>query len=447
MTDAENVISTTQSALTGRIETLPGLIDPSRAASVLLWSIGLCTVTMLLWAALVKVDEVAQAHGRVIPSQQLQVVSNLEGGIVQAILVKPGQAVTAGQELIKLDRTQFTAEYGRGSGSYDALVARAARLQALASGKSLVFPDGLATRAPAAAATERSVYSAQLADLAAQTGVVSAKLEQAQRALGQAKVDATTRAQGQTLADRELAMIAPLVAKGIEPQVEQLRAQSAVDQARGARASADLAVRRAGSGVSEAQAELRGVRDRFRAQAIEQLTLTHGELAQQAPTLPALQDRVTRTEVRAPISGTVNRVLVATVGGTVRPGEPLVEIVPKGDTLVIEAEVKPADIAFIHKGQKAFIKLSAYDYSVYGGMDGVVDRISPDATIDEKTGESHFTIQVRTTGKQLRSADGMVLPIGAGMQAEVDVLGHKRSVLSYVLTPVTKLRDNAFREK
>jgi adhesin transport system membrane fusion protein len=131
----------------------------------------------------------------------------------------------------------------------------------------------------------------------------------------------------------------------------------------------------------------------------------------------------------------------------VRAGEPLVEIVPKDDALVIEADVRPADIAFVHRGQKAFVKLSAYDYSVYGGMDGVVDRISPDATVNEKTGESHFTIQVRTVGKGLRAPDGMALPIGVGMQAEVDVLGHKRSVLSYLLTPVSKLRDNAFREK
>ena len=130
-----------------------------------------------------------------------------------------------------------------------------------------------------------------------------------------------------------------------------------------------------------------------------------------------------------------------------RPGEPLVEIVPQGDTLVIEAQVRPADIAFVHIGQKAFVKLTAYDYSVYGGMDGVVERISPDATVNEKTGESYFTIRVATRGKALTAPDGQPLPIGVGMIAEVDLLGHKRSIMSYLLTPVTKLSDNAFRER
>jgi adhesin transport system membrane fusion protein len=430
-----------------RLDLLGRPAMPARAATLLLWTIAAFALIALLWAAFAKVDEVAQAQGKVIPSHQLQVVSNLEGGIVRTIAVRPGDHVAAGQLLLRLDKTQFNAELGRTSGSYDALLARTARLEAEARGTLLAFPADLVARAPAVVATERAAYSARLADLAAASGTTSAKLDQAQRALGEAEVEAGSRAQAATATAREVAMIAPLVEKGIEPQIELLRAQSAAAQAAGARTGADLAVRRARAAVAETQAEARNVASKFRADATESLTQTRADLASQSQALPALADRVSRTEVRAPIAGTVNRVLVATVGGTIQPGAPLVEIVPGGDRLVIEAMVKPADIAFVHLGQKAFVKLSAYDYSVYGGLEGRVESISPDATVNDRTGESHFVIRVSTPQTALHTTDGGRLPVSAGMQAEVDVLGHKRSVLSYLLTPVSKLRDNAFREK
>jgi len=429
------------------LDTVPLDIQPARASKILLWTIAALTAALLIWAALAKVDEVATAQGRVIPSRQLQIVSNLEGGVVKAILVRAGAKVTAGQPLVQLDGTQFTAEFGKTSETYKALVARAARLQAEVSGRAPLFPAALTASAPQLVATERSLYNARLAEIASATSVEQAKLDQASRALGQAEVEAATRAQGATQADREVAMIAPLVEKGIEPQIELMRAQTAQSQARGAAQGTALAIRRARSAVAEAQSGLRGVRERYRAQAVEALTATRAELAGQGVTLPALQDRLTRTEVRAPIAGTVNRVLVATVGGSVRPGESLVEIVPLDDALVVEADVKPADIAFIHPGQRASVKLTAYDYSIYGSLDGVVERISPDAIVNERTGESHFTIRIRTTDSALKDQDGRKLPIGAGMIAQVDVLGHKRSILSYLLTPVSKLKDNAFREK
>ena len=425
----------------------PPEIEASAASKLLLWSVAAMTVALLLWAALANVDEVATAPGRVIPSRQLQIVSNLEGGVVKAILVRAGAQVTAGQPLVQLDSTQFTAEFGKTSETYQALVARAARLQGEVSGRSPVFPAALTASAPQLVATERSLYSARLAEIASMSSVEQSKLDQAQRALGQAEVEAATRAQGATQADREVAMIAPLVEKGIEPQIELMRAQTAQAQARGAAQGTALAIRRARSAVAEAQSGLRAVRQRYRSQAVEQLTATRAELAGQGVTLPALQDRLTRTEVRAPVAGTVNRVLVATVGGSVRAGEPLVEIVPKGDALVVEAEVKPADIAFVHPGQRASVKLTAYDYSVYGSLDGTVERISPDAIVNERTGETHFTVRIRTTDAALKDQDGRKLPIGAGMVAQVDIIGRKRSVLSYILTPVSKLRDNAFREK
>ncbi len=429
------------------VESLPDNIEPSQVSRLLLWIIIGLTAVLLLWAALAQVDEVASATGRVIPSRQLQIVSNLEGGRVKAILVRAGMHVAAGQPLVQLDGTQFTAEFGKTSEAYDALVARAARLQGEVSGHAPLFPADLAARAPLLVATERALWSARLADLSAASAVESAKLDQARRGLGQAEIESGTRALGAAAADSEVQLIAPLVAKGIEPRIELMRAETAQAQARGAAAGTALAVSRARSAVTEAQSGLYAVRERYRSQAVEALTMARAELAGQGASLPAAQDRLTRTQVRAPIAGTVNRVLVATIGGSVRAGEPLVEIVPQDDALVVEADVKPADIAFIHPGQRATVKLTAYDYSVYGALEGVVERISPDAIVNERTGESHFTIRVRTMQAALRAQDGAPLPIGAGMMAEVDVIGHKRSILSYLLTPMSKLRDNAFREK
>ena len=210
---------------------------------------------------------------------------------------------------------------------------------------------------------------------------------------------------------------------------------------------AALAGRRAIAAQAEAKAALRNVEDRFRSQASDALATTNAEIAAQSKTLPALADRLRRTLLTAPSSGIVNRVLVSTIGGSIRPGEPLVEVVPVEDSLVIEAAIAPADIAFVHVGQPTTVKVSAYDYSVYGSLNGKVERIAPDALIDERTGEARFIVRVRTDTTALVGEGGAQLPISPGMTAEVDVLGRKRTVLNYLLTPLTRLRDTAFREK
>ncbi|MBC7519570.1 MAG: HlyD family efflux transporter periplasmic adaptor subunit, partial [Sandarakinorhabdus sp.] len=203
----------------------------------------------------------------------------------------------------------------------------------------------------------------------------------------------------------------------------------------------------ASAGGAEAEGPPRGPGGRSRSQAAEPRAAAGAELAGQSAGLPALKTRIDRTAIRSPIAGTVQRMLVTTVGGSVTPGAPLVEILPGGDRLVIEAMVRPQDIAFVHQGQKANVKLTAYDSSVYGALAGTVDRISPDAIINERTGESHFAVRIVTGASTLKAPDGAAMPIGAGMVAEVNLLGRKRSVLSYLLSPVTKLSENAFREK
>jgi adhesin transport system membrane fusion protein len=199
--------------------------------------------------------------------------------------------------------------------------------------------------------------------------------------------------------------------------------------------------------VSEARAAGAMADSRFRSSAADALTAARAELAGQSAALPALQGRVDRTAVRSPIAGTVQRVLVATIGGTVAAGAPLVEIVPAGEALVIDADVRPSDIAFVHPGQAATVRLTAYDSAVYGSLQGVVSRISPDAIVNDRTGESHYSVRITTRDTALKATDGSALPIGPGMVAEVNFTGRQRSVLSYLFAPVTRLSQKAFRER
>ncbi len=418
-------------------------LEPARVSRWLLWSVAALTLASMLWAGLARLDETASAPGRVVPAAELQTVSNLEGGVVEAVLVAPGARVAAGQPLLRLEASQNTADFGRSSTAVTALTARVARLEAEVTGRVPAFPAALPG---AIVATEAALHAARRDEAAAAASVEIARLAQAERALGEAQADAGARTQAATLAAQEAAALAPLVGMGIEPRMALTRADSARTQAQGTAASAAMAVARARSAVAEARGGVRGVTDRFRSQAAEQLAQARADLAAQSAIIPATAARLARSVVRAPVAGTVSRILVTTVGGSVRPGEPLVEIVPAGGGLVVEAQVRPSDIAFVHPGQRASVKLTAYDYAVYGALPGRVERISPDAISDGRGGEGHYTVRVRTTGT-LHAQDGRVLAIAPGMVAEVDVLGRQRSVLSYLLGPVTKLSEDAFREK
>jgi membrane fusion protein, adhesin transport system len=420
-------------------------IQPKLAARVLLFAVAGFVLLFLIWAAFAELDEVTRGDGRVIPSRQLQVVQNLEGGIVRAILIRQGQEVKRGDVLLRLDNTQFSAEFLRGQEGYNTLVAKITRLEAEAQLGIPIFPEALTRAAPDIVTAEMALFNARQGELQARLNVAQSKLAQAQQALGQAQVEEAVAAQARELAKTEVGMIRPLVEKGIEPRIELLRAEGKAAQADGEANVARLAAQRARSAVGEAQAEADAIRQTYRAQAVSDLAEAKGELAGMGRALPALKDRVSRTDVTAPIGGVVQRVLVATVGGVVKPGEPLVEIVPKDDSLVVEAQIKPADIAFIRPGQEALVKITAYDFSTYGGLSGRVEYISPDAVKDERTGLSHYIIRVRTDKAALTSDKGP-LPITAGMVAQVDVLNGKRSVLDYILSPLEKVQDEALRE-
>lgn len=421
-------------------------IEPARAAQYLLYVIAALVLTTFLWASVAKLDRVTRGQGRVVTSNQLQEIQYLEGGIVQEILVSAGEEVEAGQLLVKLDPTQMNVEFTQGREDYNLLAARIDRLEAEAALKPLTFPPALVSAAPRIVADERALYEARMAEMEASLSVEENKLDQRREAHEDAKVALGAAKEAFALADQELAMMKRLVERGIEPRVELLRARQRESAARGERDRAEIAVNRTGLEVREAEGEIARVRKTFAAEAVDELNKAKAELANLEGELPALKDKVARTDVRAPVAGVVNRVLVSTVGGVVAPGETIVEIVPSEDTLVVEAKIKPADIGFLRIGQEAKINITAYDSSVYGSLDGVIETISPDAIEEEKTGERFYNIKVRTKAEALQSKRGdlRILP---GMAAEVAILNGKRTVLGYIMKPLADVHSKALQDQ
>jgi adhesin transport system membrane fusion protein len=429
------------------LEDLSARIKPRAASNVLLWTIIAFMAAFFIWAAVAKLDTTVRGMGRVMPSAQLQVVSNLEGGVIQDIIVRAGQAVRRGDPLIRLDPTQTGGELQSGEATTSALGVKIARLTAEVMGRDPVYPASGDAETMAQVNIERALHTSRMAELARMTEAANARVAQAQRAVAEARSAYQARVAVRDSRQSQLDVTRSLVSQGIEPRMSLVQGEGEVAAARAEAAAAADAIARAQSGVSEAQATLGSARQQWRARAADELATAQAELSARNQTLPALASRVDRTVVRSPMDGRVNRVLVTTRGGTVQPAQPLVEIVPDDKRLLIEVQVRTQDIASVRMDQPAAVAITAYDRGIYGTLPGRVTGISPDAVVQEKTGESFYIVQVRTDIAGLRTADGRMRPITPGMGAEVDLLGEKRSILAYILTPITRLRDTAFRER
>jgi membrane fusion protein, adhesin transport system len=424
------------------VKTMETRIRPRLTSNLLLWLILAFFIAALLWASLTELDKSVHGLGRVIPSSQLQTVSNLEGGIVDEIFVHTGDRVEAGASLIRLDQTLSGAELGSSNATIAALVAKVERLRAEVTGGTPSFPAGV----DGGVDVERALYRSRIAELTSLASAGSARVAAAERAVTEARSVLTARQSAAAAARTELTMISPLVERGIEPRLALIEAQTRATASAAEAAAAAAALSRVEAGIAEASATRTQQIQDWRSRAGGELEAAQAELSARRTAIPALADRARRTLVIAPVAGKINRVLVATKGGSVPPGSPLVEIVPSGDSLLIEALVSPKDIAAIRIGQSAKVNITAYDSSVYGSLTGRVIIISPDAVINDRTGESHYTVRVRTTSTALGSTAGKSLPISPGMIADVSLLGDKQTVLSYIFDPISKLKDTALRE-
>ncbi len=428
------------------LEDLADRIKPKAVSNLLLWLIIGFIVVFIAWASIVKLDRTVHAPGRVVPSSRLQVLSNFEGGVVAAILVRVGDLVKRGQPLVRLDQTQAGAEFGSSEITVAALNAKIARLQAEIAGREPVYPAAPTPEVAQQIGIERSLHAARMSDLASLSAAGAARAAQAERAVAEARSAYASRVSARDSARRQLDMIRPLVERGIEPQLTLIQLENSAAVAGTDAAQASAAIARAQSAVAEARASLAQVRSAWRAQAGTDLAAAQSEMAARQRAMPALAAKLGRATVAAPVDGRVNRVLVSTVGSSIGAGQPIVEVVPSADTLTVEALVSPKDIAAVRIGQRARVNITAYESGVYGGMDGRVMTISPDATLEERTGESHYTVRVRADAQNFRGPEGRRLVIGPGMTADVNLIGDKRSIMAYILTPFTRLREDALRE-
>ena len=414
----------------------------TQRAQALVRSALIVVVLLVVWAALAKVDEVTRGEARVIPSRQLQVVQSLDGGVVAEIAVQEGQVVEAGQLLLRVEETRATAGMRESAATGIALRARAARLRALAEGRPFEPPTATNEEDRRTVEEERRLYASRLSELDAQLAVVRQQMAQREQERSEAQAKRNSAQRGLELAQQELAATRPLLASGAVSQVDVLRLEREVTKNRGDMEQAAAQIERAAAAIGESQRKAQEAELTFRNEARRDLNEAMGKLNALNEGAVALADKVSKSQIRSPVRGRVQRLLANTVGGVVQPGKDIVEVVPLDDTLVLEARVQPRDIAFIRPGQAATVKFSAYDFSIYGGLDAKVENISPDTVVDER-GNAFYLVRVRTAQAGFNDK----LPIIPGMTAEVDVLTGQKTVLSYLLKPVLKVRDGALRER
>ena len=422
------------------------LYGASIQSHIILWLAVSFVVIAIIWASFAELDEVTRGTGKTTPSSHIQIIQNLEGGILAEILVKEGQMVTKGQPLLQLDAVRFSSSLNENKLKYYELLATTARLTAEVESNTLVIPKEVLTIAPEIAQNAEQLFTSRRNELHANTKILDEQIIQRGQELIELRAKAGQISRSYKLLKEEVDMSAPLVDEGAMSRVELLRIQREANDLKGQLTAARLSIPRIKSALDEAKNKLSETKIRFQTKALEELNQAKAELDRTSESTLALEDRVTRTRVLSPVKGIIKQLKITTIGGVIQPGMDLVEIVPLEDQLLIEAEIRPADIAFLHPGQKAMIKLTAYDFSIYGGLEAELEHISADTITNEENGESYYIIRLRTTKNYLEK-NGAKLNIIAGMTAEVDILTGKKSVLDYILKPILKAQQRALRER
>ncbi|MBX8476040.1 HlyD family type I secretion periplasmic adaptor subunit [Pseudomonas cichorii] len=419
--------------------------DSSDAQRLTVWVATALILTALIWANYAVLQEVATGEGKAIPSSKVQVIQNLEGGIVTEIFVREGQVVNKGDTLLRLDDTRFLSNRGESEVDRLTLTAQVERLAAEAEGRPLLLPQELLDKAPQVAADERALHESRQRRLDGEQRTLNEQLRQKTQELAEFRARQEQFRNSLALVQQELDMSIPLVGSGAVSPVEILRLKRNAVEMRGSMNANTLAIPRAEAAINEIKSRIQESELTFRSEASRELNEKRADLAKISANRIAIDDRMTRTTVTSPVRGIVKTLKINTIGGVVQPGSDLLEIVPLEDNLLIEARVRPQDVAFLHPGQKAMVKFSAYDYTIYGGLPARLEMIGADTVTDDK-GNSFYLIQVRTDRNHL-GGDEKPLLIIPGMVATVDIITGEKSVMDYLLKPVLKGGSEALRER
>ncbi len=415
---------------------------------LLLWGVCLLVLLLLCWAYLAEIDEFTRGEGRVVPSSEVQIVQNLEGGILAKLFVGDGDLVERGQPLLLIDDTMVSSSYRERSLQAAQLGAKIVRLRAESLGTD--FEGELAKlKTPADAKliqTERDLFNSRHLEAGGKLDILRQRVEQKRQELSAVRLSRASLAESHELLNREMLVTRPLVEKGAVSHVELLRLERQLNDLKGELGKATIAIPRLQAEYDEARKSVESFNQTFAAEARKELNDAMAELGRLEEGNEAYADRVARTEVKSPVRGTVKRLLVNTIGGVIQPGMDLVEIVPTDDSLLVDAKVLTKDIAFIHPGQEAMVKFTAYDFSIHGGLKARVTQISPDSIEDKEQGVWYYQVRLETESTVLGSP-GKPLPIIPGMTTQVDILTGKKTVLDYLLKPILKTRELALRER
>jgi len=421
------------------------LEKPTVRSQWLVWIILLVVIWLITWANYAELDKIVRGEGKVVPSTKIQVIQNLEGGIVKEIFISTGSHVTKGQILMKLDNTQFSSSFDESEIKEAQLTARAQRLKAEAFNKAFK-PHKIAKdpRIQALYDREQRLYKARTRQHKTNDNIIVEQIEQKKLELREAKNQLKQLQRTLELLQQEIALTQPLVNQGIASHVDLLKLQREENEAYSKLKSVEYSIPKLQSVITEFRSKRIEAKEKFMNEAHEELNQVLAEISQLKKSNTALADRVTRTEIKSPVNGTIKQIFVNTIGGVVQPGSDIIEIVPENDALVLETKILPADIGFIYNGLVAKVKFTAYDFSIYGGLDGVVSQISADTITDEE-GNSFYIARIQTNETHLGSLNNplYLLP---GMTASVDIIVGKHTLLDYLLKPIIKAKDLALRE-
>ncbi len=415
----------------------------AKGSRLLLWGALLAVVVLLIWACVGHIDEVVRGQGKVVPSRQVQVIQSLDGGIVEEILVRPGERIELGQVLLRIDPTRFTSSLGESKAEVLALKAKAARLEALATGDVFKVPEDVMRDAPQIVQMERRFWETKTQELDTTISIARDQLNQRQQELRETAANRDQATSSCSLTSEELAVTRPLLKSGAVSEVDLLRLQRDVARFCGEAKAAGAQIGRIQAAIQEAQRKVQEAELNVRNLARVELSETKSKLSTLEQGQLALADRVKLAEVRSPVRGTVNTLMVNTVGGVVQPGKDILDIVPMDDSLLLEVQVNPKDIGFLHFGQKAEVKFTAYDFAIYGGLTGKVEQIGANTITDER-GNSYYIVKVRTDKVHVGDNSRPIIP---GMQAEVHVLTGRRTLMQYLLKPILRAKANALTER
>jgi len=399
----------------------------------------------ILWASFAQIDEIARGQGKIVTSGDNQLIQNLEGGIIERVLVAKGDIVKAGQVLLKIDNQKSQSVLADNAINAMELEAKLIRLTAQANSQEFIVPAKVIPEFAPLIARELSLYQTNLAQLSAQQDVLQQQLSQRINEQKSAKALTKSLRGSLRLIRKEVTMTEPAVIKGVKPRVDFLKLQREANTIAQSYNSVLISLPRLQSAIDEAKSKLQSLHLEAQSKAKQQLNEAAAKFERITASNIALTDQVDRTLVRAPTNGIIQALYVNTIGGVVKPGADLIELVPSDDVLWVEAKLKPADIAFIYPGQKAIVKFTAYDFAIYGGLEGEVVKISAD-TLTDRQQNTFYTVHLKTQKGFLGSAK-QPLKIMPGMVTSIDIITGKKTVLDYILKPILRAKYYTFSER